>query len=219
MATKTVKNNTNKKDVVSAYVDYVLKHNERPKSVYAFAEAYDMSEADFYKSYASFENIEKTYVQKWIENTIATIKKDKTYTAYESAREKILAFYFALFEEGLNHRSFLKFILNSKAEQVKLPMQKENKQAFEGYINDLLIEAQNSREVKDRKFLSDKYADALWLHFCFLLQFWLNDQSAGFEKTDVAIEKSVNMAFDLLGQTALDSILDFSKFMFAQRPQ
>jgi Tetracyclin repressor-like, C-terminal domain len=217
MATKTIKVKVEKKDMLKLYIDYVLKHNERPKSVYAFASLNDMEEAEFYKTYASFESLEKTFIQKWLENTIEKVKGDKIYMSYNSMREKLLAFYFALFEEGMNYRSFVKFILGSKAEQMKLPSQKLTKAAFSAYVNELLNEAYNNREVKDRKFLSDRYADALWLHFCFLMQFWLNDESAGFEKTDAAIEKSVNMAFDLLGQTALDSILDFSKFMFEQR--
>jgi hypothetical protein len=222
MATKTVKakpekQQAEKKDVLTLYIDYVLKHNEKPKSVYAFASHNGMEEAEFYKTYASFESLEKTFIQKWLENTVEKVKGDKIYMSYNSMREKLLAFYFALFEEGMNYRSFVKFILGSKAEQMKLPSQKLTKEVFATYINELLNEAYNNREVKDRKFLSDRYADALWLHFCFLMQFWLNDESAGFEKTDAAIEKSVNMAFDLLGQTALDSILDFSKFMFEQR--
>jgi Tetracyclin repressor-like, C-terminal domain len=217
MATKTVKVKVEKKDMLKLYIDYVLKHNERPKSVYAFASHNDMEEAEFYKTYASFESLEKTFIQKWLEGTVEKVKGDKIYISYNSMREKLLAFYFALFEEGMNYRSFVKFILGSKAEQMKLPSQKLTKEVFTTYVNELLNEAYNNREVKDRKFLSDRYADALWLHFCFLMQFWLNDESAGFEKTDAAIEKSVNMAFDLLGQTALDSILDFSKFMFEQR--
>ncbi len=217
MATKAAKPKTEKKDVLALYIDYVLKHNERPKSVYAFAESNQMEEAEFYKSFASFESIEKSFIQKWLEGTVEKVKSDKIYMSYNSMREKLLAFYFALFEDGMNYRSFIKFILGTKAELMKLPGQKMSKAVFITYVNDLLNEAYNNREVKDRKFLSDRYGDALWLHFCFLMQFWLNDESVGFEKTDAAIEKSVNMAFDLLGQTALDSILDFSKFMFEQR--
>jgi hypothetical protein len=48
----------------------------------------------------------------------------------------------------------------------------------------------------------------------FLLIFWKDDTSAGFEKTDAAIEKSVNLAFDLIGKGAVDSIFDFAKFLY-----
>ena len=41
--------------ITDAYMAHVLTHNEKPKSVFAFAEANGMKEADFYQFYASFE--------------------------------------------------------------------------------------------------------------------------------------------------------------------
>ena len=35
-----------------------------------------------------------------------------------------------------------------------------------------------------------------------------------FEKTDEAVEKVVNLSFDLIGKGAVDSMLDFAKFMY-----
>jgi hypothetical protein len=52
------------------------------------------------------------------------------------------------------------------------------------------------------------------MHLGFLLLFWRDDESAGFEKTDAAIEKSVNLAFDLIGKGAVDSAFDFAKFLY-----
>lgn len=51
------------------------------------------------------------------------------------------------------------------------------------------------------------------MQFLFLLKFWIDDQSPAFEKTDVAIEKSVTVIFDVFETTPLDSILDFGKFL------
>ena len=51
------------------------------------------------------------------------------------------------------------------------------------------------------------------MQFGFILNFWAKDSSAGFEKTDEAIEKGVNVTFDLFEKSALDSILDYGKFM------
>jgi hypothetical protein len=39
-------------------------------------------------------------------------------------------------------------------------------------------------------------------------------RGANFEKTDAAIEKSVNLAFDLIGKGILDNALDFGKFLY-----
>ena len=50
----------------------------------------------------------------------------------------------------------------------------------------------------------------------FLLKFWMEDDSAGFEKTYLAIEKSVNTIFDVFDNTPLESIIDFGKFLFKE---
>jgi len=49
------------------------------------------------------------------------------------------------------------------------------------------------------------------------MKFWMDDDSAGFEKTDMAIEKSVNTIFDVFDNTPLDAVLDFGKFLWKER--
>ncbi|MFT6930871.1 MAG: hypothetical protein ACJAQ7_002366 [Sediminicola sp.] len=44
----------------------------------------------------------------------------------------------------------------------------------------------------------------------------MNDSSPAFEKTDLAIEKSVTTIFDLFDNTPLESILDFGKFLYKE---
>jgi hypothetical protein len=46
-----------------------------------------------------------------------------------------------------------------------------------------------------------------------LLKFWIEDQSPKFEKTDIAIEKSVQAVFDLLQSNPLEKWIDLGKFM------
>jgi hypothetical protein len=81
----------------------------------------------------------------------------------------------------------------------------------------ILIQGIESKELTERKYLDDKYVDGLWVNFLFVLKFWLNDTSSGFEKTDAAIEKSVNLGMDLMGKGPLDAALDFGKFLFQNR--
>ena len=60
-------------------------------------------------------------------------------------------------------------------------------------------------------------SEAVWIQFLFLMRFWMKDDSAGFDKTDVAIEKSVNTVFDVLDNTPLDSIIDLGKFLWKEQ--
>ena len=61
------------------------------------------------------------------------------------------------------------------------------------------------------------YAEGAWLQFLFLLKFWMDDSSPGFEKTDLAIEKSVHTIFDVFENTPLERIIDFGKFLYKEK--
>ena len=63
------------------------------------------------------------------------------------------------------------------------------------------------------------FSEGAWIQFMFLLKFWIDDNSAEFEKTDVAIEKSVNTIFDVFDNTPLEQVIDFGKFLFKERMQ
>ena len=90
------------------------------------------------------------------------------------------------------------------------------KKEFENWIRPILEDGKVSNELAPRPYLDQQYPHLFWAHFIFILRFWAKDDSPGFEATDSAIEKSVNLAFELLGKGALDQALDFAKFMFQQ---
>jgi hypothetical protein len=91
------------------------------------------------------------------------------------------------------------------------------KEAFFDFARDLLAEGRESKEVEPRPFVTDRYPNALWRQTRFLLNFWVKDVSKNFEKTDTAIEKSVNTSFDLIGRSPLDTLLDFAKFIYQNK--
>jgi hypothetical protein len=89
--------------------------------------------------------------------------------------------------------------------------------AFYDYIRDLIKEGYQTGEVKERKFISDQYVHGFWVQALFVLRYWIKDDSDRFEMTDAAIEKAVNLSFQLISTGTIDSILDFGKFVFARK--
>ena len=47
--------------LLNDYSNYVLEHNEKPKTVYQFAKEIKIEETQFYEFFSSFESIEKQY--------------------------------------------------------------------------------------------------------------------------------------------------------------
>ena len=204
--------------IKQAYIEFFLENGIHPPSVYSFAKKLKMKEVEFYDHYNSFELLESDIWLGFLKETITKIEADSVYATY-SVREKMLAFYYTWIEILKNNRSYASqtWRLIDKR-KLKTPVFMDNlKVGFKEYARDLVMEGKESQEVTPRRFLNERYPDAFWLQLLMILDFWVKDKSKGFENTDAMIEKSVNTSFDLMGSTALDSVLDFAKFMYQNR--
>lgn len=199
--------------IKKGYLDYVLTHNEKPKSVYSFVKKLKISEPDFYEYYASFESIEKTIWVELTAETIDTLQQQEVWEGY-SSRDKILAFFYSYVEVLKKQRSFIIYSLKASGNGFSTPEVLSGvKPIFEHFSEEIINEGLESGELAQRRFLSKKYKDALWLQFAFIVKFWINDSSSGFEKTDEAIEKGINVTFDLFQHSPIDNLLEYGKFL------
>lgn len=207
-----------KTKLIQAYIQYTLDQNSTPQSVYLFAKHLDMLEQDFYSYFASLESLESHIYQTWFEATMQQCSQSEPWNTY-SAREKVLSVFYTFMENLKSNRSFVQFL---KQRDWKPSLQwpaylKGLHQSFLTHIQPILSEGIAANEIEERKFIDSKYAEGLWLNFLFVLKFWIDDTSNAFEKTDAAIEKSVNLAMDLMGKSPLDAALDFGKFLFQNK--
>lgn len=203
--------------IVQAYIDYLLEEGHRPASVHQFAKSLKIKEEEFYEHFSSFDALESEWMAILFTSVTEELAKEEVFQSY-SAREKYMAFLYAWVEKCRANRSFL--LLMSERSTLPNPLPagfSSIKKLFIDFANSILREGMDSQEVKQRPFLSDRYADAMFVQFIFVHQFWLKDSSKDFEKTDMAIEKSVHLAFDLMGQSAFDSAIELGKFLFQQK--
>jgi hypothetical protein len=199
--------------IQNAYIDYVLTEGAQPKSVYIFAKQNEMTEAEFYQFFGSFEAVEQNIWAEFARKTLTEIRGQEVWGGY-SAREKALSFFYGFFELIKNSRSFAIYTINKQPKGFTTPRVFEQlKDLYENFADEILKEGLESSELSDRKFFSKRYKDALWVQFVFVLNFWVNDNSAGFEKTDEAIEKGVNVTFDLFQRSPIDNLFEYGKFL------
>ncbi len=200
-------------EIQNAYIDYVLTKGMKPASVYVFAKENNISEEDFYNLYSSFEGIEDSVWTGLCKRAMTEVQNQEIWEQY-SSREKTLAFFYALIELLKSKRSFVLYSLKQSGQTIGTPsILKGVKILFEGFASGLIEQGVESGELANRRFLTSKYKDALWIQFGVILNFWVKDNSPGFEKTDEAIEKGINVTFDLFGKSPLDSLFDYGKFM------
>lgn len=204
--------------IISGYVNHVLETGSEPLSVYKFAKELKMKEEEFYSYFTSFYAIKTAVWTKLFDDTLSNLESQEVYREY-SSREKLLGFLFTWVEELKKNRSYLLALYGKHMDLKKLlPTEVKGFRAkFKDFANEIILEGKETEEIANRPIISDRYDEALWLQVWFVFQFWLKDSSPNFEKTDAAIEKSVNLAFDLMGKSALDTFIDFAKFLYQNK--
>lgn len=214
---KKTKKPASKDRLITNYMNAVLENGETPKSIFKFSKENGFSEAEFYAHFGSFEALRNEIWNQFYQKSIALMEKSKDVATY-SSREKMLTFFFTFFEMLTANRSYVLFTLKEHSEPLKnLGQMKGLRKNIKGFAKDL-IKADN--ETQNKKFLKRNetiFSEGAWAQTLFLLKFWMDDNSAKFEKTDIAIEKSVNTIFDVFDNTPLERIFDFGKFLWKEK--
>jgi hypothetical protein len=206
-----------KKLIRDAYKTFWLENGKRPVSIYTFCQQLGISETEFYDSYSTFEAIEKDLWLSFFEDTVEKLRQDEIYQNY-SAREKLLTFYFMWVQKLKENRSYILQQKDSyRVPGAHIEQLETFRRAFYDYIREIVKEGYTSNEIKERKFISDQYVHGFWMQALFVLRYWTKDDSNQFEMTDAAIEKAVNLSFQLISANTFDSLVDFGKFMFTRK--
>lgn len=212
-----VKKKPNADMLIATYMDYVLENEYTPRSVYKFAKDNEMTEADFYKFFGSFEGLRKAIWDKFFENSLSVMEKSKEYAGF-SNREKLLTFFYTFFEVLTANRSYVLYTLNESESTIKnLEELKSLRKKIKNFSKGLIQDGNRDKTLKLFQQSEMIFSEGVWVQFLFLLKFWMDDNSAGFESTDVAIEKSVNTVFDVFDNTPLERVVDFGKFIWKER--
>lgn len=202
--------------IITLYMEHILMGEDEPKTVYAFCKKNGIEESDFYTFFGSFDGLKEDIWNKFLENTISTLHNDSSFGTY-SPKNKLLTLYFTLFEVLTLNRSYVLYVL--KDNKQGLSNLKQLKQ-FRGTFKEFVKNHIATEELKSNKLsriTKPVYSEGSWIQFLLILKFWMEDNSKGFEKTDIIIEKSVNTVVDLLDSQPLENIIDLGKFLWSER--
>ncbi|CAL2063928.1 Heat-shock protein [Tenacibaculum sp. 190524A05c] len=210
------KKNITQNDILSMYMDYVLTHNEEPKSVYLFSKENNFDEQLFYANFSSFEVIQSSIFEAFHSNTLALLEKSEDYANYD-AKSKLLSYYYTLFENFTANRSYVVYALQHQKNMLKkVKSLNKFKEHFKNFIHSLDIPKLDFKQERIEKIQDKAISESAWLQLILTLKFWLEDTSPGFDKTDIFIEKSVNTSFDILDIAPVKSVIDLGKFLYKE---
>ena len=204
-------------DIITAYMEYVLEHNEQPKSVHSFAKAIKFEEAEFYKHFGNFEALEQLIFKAFFDNTENVLEKSEDYQSFD-ARNKLISFYYTFFEILTANRSYVVYVFERRRTDLKtLHSLIKLKKSFTDYIESLDIPLLDIKQETFENAQDKTLKESAWLQLMITLKFWMEDTSPSFEKTDIFIEKSVNTSFDIIDIKPLKSIIDLGKFLYKEK--
>ena len=156
----------------------------------------------FYKFFGSLDGVKTIIWETFYDNAMLLLEKDEN---FENAKpkEKLLSFYYTFFEVMLLNRSYILFALSGGEKiMTKMGQLSSLRKIFKDFTSEL-IEDGNIDKPSYLQHPPKIFSEAAWFQLGFLIKFWIEDTSADFEKTDQAIEKSVQTAFDVFDNTPL----------------
>jgi hypothetical protein len=179
----------------------------------------DFTEAEFYTFFGTLESIEKEIFKMFFEKTIELLNKDENYANYDM-KSKLLSFYFTFFELLTANRSYVSMHVQQFSNQLKNLKQLTGfRKSFKNYIGEILTDDYRISQEQAQEIQEKAIQESAWIQFLFTLKFWLDDESPAFEKTDIYIEKSVKLSFELINAAPINSLIDFGKFIFKEKTQ
>lgn len=209
--------NAIKLEIQAAYLDHLLNTGSEPLTIPLFASEVGITEEDFYSCYRSFKSVEKDAWLEMLLNAQRALEADSEFPMY-SAQEKVLSLFYTLIEVNKQYRSLILFRAGElKRTEISPWYMQKFKDEFLSMISIVLNEGIDNQEILSRPVIGDKYKDAFWIQYLYILRVWINDESEEYQITDAAVEKSVNLTFELLKKGPLDMMIDFVKFAYQNK--
>lgn len=204
-------------EILTAYMERVAAEDEPFRTTVQFCQAAQIPEAAFFEHFGSLEDLPQTIWTKFLENAQTVLHNDASFGTY-SGRDKLLTFYFTLFEIFALNRGYLLYTLKENREgMANLAQLRAFRKGFVEFVGTFVEAPSDEMRQKWQKYRKPVYAEGAWVQFLFILKFWLDDRSKGFEKTDILIEKSVNTVVTLLDTQPLENLFDLGKFLWKER--
>jgi len=200
-------------------MDFVTENQTKPVDIEDFCQRVNLEETDFYKHFKSLKKVEKAIFKELFTNSLEVLSESEEFISFDK-KNKLISFYFTFFENLNLNRAYILIALKGCENKLKsfstLSSLKKN---FIAFIDNLDLSESilpiESLEKTQRKLINE----SSWIQLYLTIQFWLEDTSDTFEKTDILIEKSINTSFELIENKFLKNAFDLGKFVYKEKFQ
>lgn len=198
--------------IEAAFVEQLRTEGHAPLSVFRFCQKLGISEREFFHEFSTLESVERHWWKAFLEQVIQSVESGSEWADF-SARQRMVAFLFALVTASLDQRGLLLLRLGNKSPLQNVPEWTALEERYDEFARSLLMHGRSRGEILSRGPLGLAYPRALRVLMRSVMAFHVKDESHRFERTDVFVEKTATVFFDLMGRQVLDSGLDWLRFV------
>lgn len=194
--------------VIASYMNYALEVPSAEHSVYHFCKNGGINEAEFYNHFSDLEHIKSAIWVEFYNESLKLLEKDPHFNQADF-QEKSLSLLYTMFELFKSNRSYILWTL-SKKDLKKLNELKDLRKELKTFIQEAIT---TNSDDKIENIRTHSTSELYWVQFLSILNYWTQDRSPSFEKTDVLIEKSSAVLNDLTQKNPLNNLVDLGKFL------
>lgn len=196
---------------MNEYVNYLRIHGKAPDSVIQLCNQLEINEKDFFTEFPSFQAVEKAFWGDRIVEVIYAVTAGEEYETF-TAKQRFQTVIFAFLEKSLEYRSLI--LIRFVCGPVKKPRELEKfEKEFKSFCEGILKHGRETGEVAERGKLDALVPEGLYMAFRSAIEYHLHDESDGYERSDAYVEKTTQLAFDLIKTQAVDSAFDLARFL------
>jgi AcrR family transcriptional regulator len=201
-----------KEKILAGFRDHIGRHGQPPATVLALCEPLGVAERDFYNEFGSLDAVEGVFWEDLLAKTLSAVESGAEWEGF-GARQRMLAFLYAFLEKSLDVRTVLLFRFRNLSPMCNPDWLRGMERRFKEWTKGLVATGVSGGEIAERGRLAGLYPAALYLLLRAVIDFNVKDTSPRYERSDAFVEKSVNLAFDLMRTQAIDSAFDLLRFL------
>lgn len=208
-----------RQQILEAYTQYLREQGEPPVSTFRFAQSLGLDERAFFSVFSNMDAVESAMwaeLVKKVSTAIETRSEGAGEWAAFSAKQRMLTFHLTFCEEALAWRSLLLHRVGKIGFLARPAYLRGFEKEFRAFASRIIAHGVAKGEIAERGPAASLYPEVFYVHFRSVIDFHLKDESESYERTDAYIEKSVTLAFELLGKQAIDAAVDFGKFLLSR---
>ena len=208
-------------EIMTAYMEYYVATPSESITDEDFISNKHIDSKAFITLFTDTNTVEERIWSYMMQSSITTVENDLN-PEMQGIDNKLLSLFFTFFQNlAFNDTYFKKQLKERKNLLQKNRLYSGMKTFFQSYLKNLhqSISCNTTKMGGEtvESILTFGFVNSYWTELILLIEFWNTDDSDGYEKTDIAIEKTLKATQEIRSIEPLKSVIDLGKFIWKER--